>query len=368
MKSSTGKYYVGLDHIRGIAAFMVFTWHFIHVHDGHRSAPPAFPLSLLTEGHTGVALFMTLSGYLFAKLLDGKRVSYPSFLWNRVLRLAPLLLFVTFLAGFSMYYTNGLKPIDYSLLVFSGLVLPTLPNGGWSITVEFHFYLILPFLLFLSRRSTGLLLLFIAAMLAVRTVLYLEVGQVQWYAYWTILGRVDQFILGILGYQFRDIFKGRHLLALGVFLSFAGFYRFVDAHGGFYSHYPLTSPDSVWIYLTTIEGLAYAALIAWYDNSFNHTTGRVSRFLALIGTYSYSIYLMHIFFVFRLAEFTDKYLLDLSNIYVALLISPIAFLLILPVAAASYRLIELPFLRFRTNYIVADEKPQSAGVQRDIAG
>jgi len=29
-------------------------------------------MALLDEGHTGVALFMTLSGYLFAKLLDGK--------------------------------------------------------------------------------------------------------------------------------------------------------------------------------------------------------------------------------------------------------------------------------------------------------
>jgi peptidoglycan/LPS O-acetylase OafA/YrhL len=367
LKSSTGKYYVGLDHIRGIAAFMVFTWHFIHVHDGHRAAPPVFPLSLLTEGHTGVALFMTLSGYLFAKLLDGKRVSYPSFLWNRILRLAPLLIFVTLLAGCTMYYANGLKPIDYSLLVLSGLVLPTLPNGGWSITVEFHFYLILPFLLFLSRRSTGLLFLFILGMLVLRTVLYLEIGQVQWYAYWTILGRVDQFILGILGYQFRDVFKGRHVLALGVFLCFAGFYRYVDALGGFYSHFPRTSPDSVWIYLTTIEGLAYGALIAWYDNSFVHTTGRISRFLALIGTYSYSIYLLHIFFVFKIAEFTDKHLVDLSNIYVALLLSPIAFLLILPIAAASYRFIELPFLRFRTNYIVADKDSLHPAAQRDVA-
>jgi len=30
---------------------------------------------------------MTLSGYLFAKLLDGKRIKYGSFLWNRFLRL-----------------------------------------------------------------------------------------------------------------------------------------------------------------------------------------------------------------------------------------------------------------------------------------
>ena len=37
---------------------------------------------------------MTLSGYLFAKLTFGIPISYPRFLWNRLIRLAPLLLFV----------------------------------------------------------------------------------------------------------------------------------------------------------------------------------------------------------------------------------------------------------------------------------
>ncbi|MEP6933477.1 MAG: acyltransferase family protein, partial [Nitrospirota bacterium] len=74
MKSSSGAYYGGLDHVRAIALFMVFTWHFIHVDSGQFAPPPVFPLSLLTEGHTGVALFITLSGYLFAKLLDGKKI------------------------------------------------------------------------------------------------------------------------------------------------------------------------------------------------------------------------------------------------------------------------------------------------------
>ena len=54
---------------------MVFAWHFTHA-GGYpvplEYSPNAFPLAIFDEGHTGVALFMTLSGYLFAKLLDGK--------------------------------------------------------------------------------------------------------------------------------------------------------------------------------------------------------------------------------------------------------------------------------------------------------
>jgi hypothetical protein len=41
---------------------------------------------MLVEGHTGVALFMTLSGYLFAKPVGDHRIDYPSFLWSRAVR------------------------------------------------------------------------------------------------------------------------------------------------------------------------------------------------------------------------------------------------------------------------------------------
>jgi|GEM_PF-4028732 len=98
MKATSGEHYVALDHVRAIAAMLVFVWHFLH---GLHGSPVPFegtpvwgPLVLFDEGHVGVALFMTLSGYLFAKLLDGKRVVYHLFFWNRALRLMPLLLFL----------------------------------------------------------------------------------------------------------------------------------------------------------------------------------------------------------------------------------------------------------------------------------
>src|SRR5271169_6463136 len=98
MRSSSGTHFIALDHVRALAAFMVFAWHFTHGLGGYPIpfdyVPALFPFSLLDEGHTGVALFMTLSGYLFAKLLDGKSINYLAFLWNRVLRLFPLLLVV----------------------------------------------------------------------------------------------------------------------------------------------------------------------------------------------------------------------------------------------------------------------------------
>src|SRR5690349_10843220 len=103
MRGSSGTHFIALDHIRAVAAYLVFSWHFTHAETGYpvpfEYAPALFPAAILDEGHTGVALFMTLSGYLFAKLLDGKAIDYPAFIFNRVLRLLPLLLVVVIVVG-----------------------------------------------------------------------------------------------------------------------------------------------------------------------------------------------------------------------------------------------------------------------------
>jgi len=83
VKSSTGSHFIALDHVRALAAFLVFVWHFLHARPSvpvpFAYTPSIFPFALLDEGHTGVALFMTLSGYLFARLLDGKKSSVARF-------------------------------------------------------------------------------------------------------------------------------------------------------------------------------------------------------------------------------------------------------------------------------------------------
>ena len=354
MKSSSGAYYGGLDHIRATALFMVFTWHFIHVGSGQLAPPPAFPLSLLTEGHTGVALFITLSGYLFAKLLDGKSINYLSFIWNRFLRLAPLLTLVIFAVGFREYL-SGKDLYHYVGSIFAGIVKPSLPNGGWSITTEFHFYLLLPVLLCLSRKSKYSLMVLLATAVLIRSLVYLGRGEIHTLSYWTIVGRIDQFLLGMLAYQFRSLITGRHMFVICSLVLFATFYWYFDSQGGFYKNPSYPSPSAIWIFMPTIEGFAYALMIAWYDNSFLHSNGKLSRFVSLIGIYSYSIYLLHFFLVFRVSRAISENLVDLSNIYLALIVSPICFLLMIPIGYVSYRFVESPFLKLRTRYILAEK-------------
>ena len=358
MKSSSGKYFIGLDHIRALAAFMVFTWHFVNTGDWQHTLP-AFPLSLLSEGHTGVALFMTLSGYLFAKLLDGKDIRYASFFWNRFLRLAPLLFTVIILVGIKKYL-YGEDLFIYVERIVSGIVKPTLPNGGWSITAEVHFYLLLPILLFLIKRWKFSLIFVLIVAIFIRVVIYHEVGQIQTLSYSTIVGRVDQFLLGIMAYQFRQYISGRHFLVIGVLLLFAAFYRYFDSLGGYLALGSFPSRSAIWIYIPTFEGMAYALAIAWYDNSFQHSTGKISRFVALIGTYSYSIYLLHYFVVFQIFKAINNYVIDLSNIYTAMLFSFLCFFVMVPFGYLSFRFIESPFLKFRTRYVIVDESKKLA--------
>ena len=354
MRSSTGQYFIGLDHVRALAAFVVFAWHFIHVHQGQHAPPPLFPLSLLTEGHTGVGIFMVLSGYLFAKLLEGKSIVYSRFIWNRCLRLAPLLILVIVAIGVKKYI-DGEDVVAYGRRILAGAIRPSLPNGGWSITAEFHFYLLLPFLLFLTRQWKCSLVAVLVCAILLRTLLYVEYGQIQTLSYWTIVGRIDQFLLGMLAFRFRGGIAGRHGIAIAVFVLFACFYWYFDALGGFYKSPSYPSPSTIWIYLPTLEGLAYAVLIAWYDNSFEHSKGAISDFIARIGTYSYSIYLLHFFVVFRLSEGVDRFVMDLSNIHWAMFFAVVCFFVMVPIGYLSYRIIELPFLRFRSRYVVSRE-------------
>lgn len=354
MRSSTGVHYLALDHLRALAAFMVFTWHFLHAGNGYPipfdGTPRLFPLALLDEGHTGVALFMTLSGYLFAKLLDGASVRYGWFIYNRLLRLLPILIVAMLLYVVMIYGQGGdLKAVSRDIR--KGWLYPTLPNGGWSITVEFHFYLALPLLLLVDRFRPALLFGLVALFIAIRLYLYTRNGEIQTLAYWTIIGRIDQFTFGILAFRYRAFFSRGHLAVI-VGLMFCAFYWWFDWRGGFYNLPSYPSPSRLWVVLPTIEGLAYGILIAWYDARLIDGRSAVSRFIGQLGAYSYSIYLLHFFIVFHAARFIDQSIMRLSNFYVACIWSLFVFCLMIVPGYLSFRFIESPFLKLRKRYII----------------
>lgn len=364
MKSSSGQYYIGLDHLRALAVLMVFSWHFIHSHgivplDG--SAPWVAPLSLLTQGYTGVSLFMVLSGYIFARLTDGQQLLYGRFLLNRALRLLPLLAVVMVMAYVKSVITHDGLDVPHRLMW--GWLAPVLPQGGWSVTVEAHFYLMLPVILWVAARSRlGLLMIVLAAMALRAIIQYLD-GPMEYLSYYTMVGRLDQFLLGCLAYQWRHVVQGRHAWWSLAAMAFCGLMSYLDHHGSMLSK--STDMSRWWIFFGTIEGAFYGLTVAWYDTSFKQSApGRASKFVAMVGRYSYSIYLLHAFVVFMAADLINRKILVIENTYLALLASLFSLILFLPVAALSYRLIEAPFLKRRVIYT----KPKLAlGQPPDVA-
>ncbi|MBM7046487.1 acyltransferase [Rhizobium lusitanum] len=344
---------LGLDHIRALAAFMVFSWHFLHYANGYpvpfEGAPSIFPLALLDEGHTGVALFMTLSGYLFAKILDGRSVNYLAFLSRRATRLLPLLFAMLVVEGVREYVV-GADLVGYLRSLPTGLIEPTLPNGAWSLTVEFHFYLLLPLLLFLCRKSPALLFAAIFLAVGLRTFLFIRNGTVFWPAYWTLAGRLDQFVFGILAYHYRSMIIRKHVLALALGTVFCVFYYLFDRMGGFYRMPQYPSPSPIWIILPTIEGAFFSALIAYYDGSFQHSRGLLSRSIAKIGKYSYSIYLWHFYVVFLMADFVQQHIMNISYYYIGQVWALLCFLALVPFAFVSYQIFEKPFMNVGLSY------------------
>lgn len=345
MRSSTGKHYVALDHVRAIAAFMVVCWHFGHV-AGPASLGSAPALAFLDEGHTGVALFMVLSGYLFAKLLKGSRIAMLPFLWNRILRLGPLLLLVLTAHGI-IHTLSGGDPFLYISRTVAGFLFPTmLQKGTWSIAVEFHFYIVLPLLLWILRnRPSALLLLLIGGMI-VRGAIYLLDANFQEILFRTIIGRGDQFVCGMLAYHYsRHIGVRLAALALTIFLVGYGLF---DLAGGYYN-----LPENwqaVWIFLPSFEGICFATIIAWYDRN-PIRSPMISDYLQRAGDYSYSIYLLHFFFFSVTATAVNEHIMDISNFYLALPWIVIFFAGMTCVGHLSYKFIEEPFLRFRKPYL-----------------
>src|SRR5262249_19263158 len=83
-----------------------------------------FPISLIDQGHTGVALFMVIRGFIITTMFAARGLEPVKFYLNRFLRIYPLMILVVTVGYFS---TPDPRPtsvgVDYlmSLLPISNL-------------------------------------------------------------------------------------------------------------------------------------------------------------------------------------------------------------------------------------------------------
>lgn len=373
MRSPNANYLPAVDHLRALAALLVLALHaserfyyaLVHANADFEQhffvMPSSNPLTvLLVEGRSGVTLFMVLSGFIFTYTAYGRAVDYPRFLLNRVLRIYPLVLVIALAGGFA-YGGLAVAPLLHTLLFpfnLPGGLLNAGPyvNAGrwtamfWTLSPEFQFYLAFPILLFLGRRfGPAPLVLLIGATVLARVVFLAAGYNVLHVSYFTISGRFDQFLVGMLGAMFLKCRDGDALpkwLAAGAFivvlltLQRLNMLEQSDWDGrGWRAYYPL------------VEAAAWGLFVVSYVGALRSRPGAVSRILCWIGTISYSLYLLHYACVYLvighgwLLRPTGNPVVDTAINVVVFALAMIAF------ASASYLTIERPFLRRRVRYL-----------------
>ncbi|PRH78815.1 hypothetical protein C6N75_12930 [Streptomyces solincola] len=352
---------VPVDHLRAAAAVLVVLYHGCQVLgaklDGREFRPAADWLysanpaaTLVFEGHTAVALFLVLSGFVFTVGAAGRPVRYGRFLGNRALRVYPMYLLVA-LPGLA---TQVSLPGWRELLGVLTFAAPAQPYGGvfWTLAVEVQCYLLFPLLhRLLTERGPGALVRLLAAVGVVRALVWLSSPAAEPHTaalYLGLAGRIDQFLLGMLAAWAYLRHRERLRAARRVLLPAAGALALAlpwwfNQVRGFLSDSPLK------VGWSTAEGAVWAVVVLVYVAG-GPGSGRLSRAAARLGEVSFSVYLTHFMVLAVLGEYAPGWPLPAG-------LPPLAaafwltLLVALPVTVAvswlTYHAVELPFLRLR---------------------
>jgi peptidoglycan/LPS O-acetylase OafA/YrhL len=160
--ASTGKHFDVLDGIRGVAILMVVSFHAFYTN------PESGILirvagALLGGGWMGVPVFFVLSGFLISYPFFRQRVKDDQFWYlqgyarRRIGKIIPP--FYLSLVIFSLYFFIRFSDSSYLWIALRwALGLPNFLTWGpalnssyWSLVIEVHFYMVLPFLFLLVR-------------------------------------------------------------------------------------------------------------------------------------------------------------------------------------------------------------------------
>jgi peptidoglycan/LPS O-acetylase OafA/YrhL len=309
-EDGSARWLAGLDGVRGLAALFVLLHHcWLMSFPGYpANSGPAWT-GFLVYGHIAVVVFIVLSGFSLGVAparhdwhLDSLRRYAFRRAWRILPPYWPALLFSLVIA-----WTLGPQPasgpptaesvVVYGLLLQDAITAPT-PNGTfWSIAIEAQLYLLLPLLLLVIRRA-GAAVMVGAVLVVVRAVGILapNVAIVE-----TLMRFTPQFAVGFaLGVAAAGVLRTGarqlpwHWLALGAALPVL---VVITVKGSVWTvgHY-------FWVDLAIIPSIAL--LLAGI------ATGRPAplvRFLELrpirgLGSFSYSIYLIHAPIIVALAR------------------------------------------------------------------
>ncbi|NBA88990.1 acyltransferase family protein [Emticicia sp. CRIBPO] len=305
----------GLDHLRALAIFLVFLFHYAIMTPGR----PEWMGFFVQFGWTGVDLFFVLSGFLissqlFAQIRERQAISFRIFFLKRVFRILPAF-WVTLLLYFCFPFfreREALPPL-WKFLTFTQNLSMNIRDSGtfshaWSLCVEEHFYLFLPLILMVLqtsgrfKKSYWLLILLFLGGFAVRIYsweyLYAphmeeEDSWLYWYRYlyYPTYNRLDGLLAGVSMaaiYRFlpdlwTKVSKYGNLLMLAGLLTLTAAYHIT---------YDSQSRTTVIVGFTFVA-IGYGILVAGSVSPSSFLFQWKSGITTFIATLSYAIYLTH---------------------------------------------------------------------------
>ena len=349
-----------IESLRAVAALAVYVGHVFgqaNAYDPARTQDTFLDRALLGGGF-GVYLFFALSGYLlflpFARrdYAGGRGVDYRRYAQNRAVRILPLYFAVVIILLLATEGGGSLKQwttwMTFSENFTSDRSQLTEVNGVmWSLVIEMHFYLVLPFLAFalawLARGSLGRAALLLGALgLASFVLRYVTLfddnSPIDPWLDYSLPSTLFFFVAGMLIVFVRIAWeRGRPRFVRGP-LEWAETWIVASAVVWLlvfddYSDHYLAAIASALLLAACVLPLRTGPVIRLLE----------WRVLAFIGVASYSLYMWHLPLLEQIGETSWE-----PDSFPGLL--ALSLPLSLAAAVLSYRFIESPFLRLRRRW------------------
>jgi len=347
-----------LDGMRAVAILVVIIYHLEWL------MPQLHPY--VKGGFLGVDIFFVLSGFLITSILLSERektgtIGLKNFYIRRCLRLIPA--FWLFLIGiyffgsyllprFQASLVYGRNDFLYALTYSMNWFSATNPgydsnlNHSWSLAIEEQFYIIWSLVLFKAfsekwkHRQIFFLTLGLIALLCISRAVRASFGTDTRVLYYSTDTRIDSLLIGCAASMLfvwkilpdNVVKRGWFRLLLLASVSSALVALFTFSH------------EDIGLYIAGLPvfTMAVAVMIYWLAVSENTSIHMIleNRVMRWIGNISYSLYLWH----YLMYEYAKKeFATPGSQIFVGVVL---AFI----IAAASYHLLEKPFLRLKFRF------------------
>ncbi len=346
-------YYKSLDGIRAVAVFLVMFYHYF------QGINNTLILKIVSIGQTGVDLFFVLSGFLITRILLNTKTDihfFKNFFIKRVLRIFPAYYFFLFIGYFVLPIILSIPFYSFSLQIYHYLYLQNFaftfnwsyigPKHFWSLSVEEHFYLFWPFVIYYLNifyiQIAIIIMIFVALIL--RLIMFNNGYEVFYFTFTRIDSLAIGAILSIIEFnKHSQKITLVHFLCIGIISLLIAGLLFISFSGSGLPFIQLSKYTLISLFYFGIIGATIKL-----KNSSILSKLLQNKFFMYSGKISYGLYIFHIL-AFRFANYltynsNQKSTHSILNFCLSIII---AFLF----STICYYLIEQRFLKLKTKFI-----------------